>query len=135
MKTSSYYKSLFASQYQNKAKLALWSSVLIQPLVDIGNCADSMYLAFDIDTCIGVQQDALGALLGISRTLPYQPLSGASAILTDDDYRIVLKAKIIKNHWDGKIITIEQLWNSLFKSNYILVIDNQDMSINVAIVG
>jgi hypothetical protein len=135
MKPLSYYKGLVTSQYQNKPKLMAWLSALIQPLIDIGNCADSMYRHFDIDNAVGVQQDILGAILGVPRKLPYQPQSGASAILTDDDYRILLKAKIIQNHWDGRITSIETLWRNLFTDSFIIIVDNQNMTMSVALVG
>jgi hypothetical protein len=135
MKEITYYQSLITSQYQNKPKFKAWLTALMQPLVDIGNCAKDMYLAFDIDNAVGAQQDILGEILGAARKLPYQPANNASAILNDDDYRVLLKAKVIQNQWDGKITTIESLWRNLFSDSFIIIVDNQNMTMNIAIAG
>ena len=75
----------------------------------------------------------IGVILGRSRTLPFQPNDGSSAVLDDDIYRIILKAKIAINQWDGQVGSLPGLWAALFPSNYIMIRDNQNMTLDVAI--
>lgn len=58
-----------------------------------------------------------------------------SSKLDDNNYRTVLKAKIIQNQWRGTKQEIYDFWAQNFPDKPILVVDNQDMSYNVLIVG
>jgi hypothetical protein len=77
-----YYLGLFTSEYQNSANLKAFATRLIQPFLDATACADSISEAFNLDTAVGVQLDALGTVIGISRTLPFTPL-GVNALTTE----------------------------------------------------
>jgi len=134
MNNIEYYNNLLISQYRTKAKFKEWLNVLIQPFIDIGNCADNMCLAFDLDFAEGKQLDVLGEIVNQKRILPFLPSTGSN-VLSDDDYRLVLRVKIIKNQWDGKLVTFEKLWNDVFTDNPLNYIDNQDMSITVSVGG
>jgi hypothetical protein len=77
----------------------------------------------------------LGLLLGLSRTLTFQPSDGSSAVLNDTDYRLLLKAKIVLNHWNGRMETLTDALNSWNSGINFTVKDNQDMSFDVAVLG
>ena len=55
--------------------------------------------------------------------------------MDDETYRTLLKAKIALNHWDGTLFSIEQKWVSIFPDTRILIVDNQDMTMNVSVLG
>ncbi len=55
--------------------------------------------------------------------------------LNDDNYRLVLKAKIIHNQWKGTKKELYDFWALYFPLNPILLQDNQDMSMDVTIYG
>jgi hypothetical protein len=77
----------------------------------------------------------LGQIVGIGRTLQFQPSGGVSPVLTDNDYRLLLRATIGNNHWDG---TQQGLWNNwklLFPNGSISIVDNQDMTVSAIIIG
>lgn len=67
--------------------------------------------------------------------LDIQMGADTSPILSDDNYRLVLKAKIIQNQWKGTKKEVLDFWKIFFPSNPILLIDNQDMSMDVIIYG
>lgn len=62
-----------------------------------------MHSAFDVDTAVGVQLDVLGQYLGKPRNILYKFEGGESSILSDEIYRALIKATIIKNNWRGGI--------------------------------
>lgn len=64
----------------------------------------------------------------------FSPDSGLTS-LPDDVYRILIKAKIAANSWDGTIPGAYAIWETVFSDNIIIIQDNQDMSITVAVVG
>jgi hypothetical protein len=61
--------------------------------------------------------------------------SSQSPILDDENYRLILKAKIIQNKWRGTKKELYNFWSQYFPSNPILIQDNQDMTMNVQVVG
>jgi hypothetical protein len=58
-----------------------------------------------------------------------------SSKLDDENYRTVLKAKILQNQWRGTKQEIYDFWKERFPLTPILVIDNQDMTYDVLISG
>lgn len=135
MNNKNYYINLLTSLYRNKPKFQEWLDILITPYSDIGNLSETMYQYFDVDFAIGVQLDVLGYIVGVERILPYLPASTSNPILNDDDFRVLIKAEIIKNNWDGKIIDLQNLWETLFPNNSLKITDNQDMSVSISIGG
>lgn len=54
-----------------------------------------------------------------------------SAVLTDDNYRILIKAKIMQNQWDGQMHSLYPQLASLFPGAVIKILDNQDMTATI----
>jgi hypothetical protein len=82
--TLDYYLSLVTSQYQNSSQYMSLLEVLLQPFLDTATCAQSMNAAFSIQEATGDQLDAIGTILGISRTLPFTPTGGATTTTTSE---------------------------------------------------
>ena len=122
---------------------------------------EQMRTLHDIDTATGIHLDRVGERVGRSRylSLPlenvyfawdgdgpgwdegywkgrYDPETGMTA-LTDDVYRIVLKAKIGANCWDGTIPGAYEVWRTIFADtgSIIVIQDGQNMSMIVGIAG
>lgn len=129
------YLNLVTSEHQNKPKFAAWLSAPLGIIDDVTTLANIFDLYFDIDEAIGAQLDVLGQILGVSRIVTFQPSESVSPILTDDYYRLVLKAKILKNQWDGTISKIYELWNTIFSDAYLIIQDNQDMTLIAQVFG
>ena len=125
----SFYLNLITSEHATKPKYMAWVKVLLTPFVDAINLNEDIKKAFDLNTAVGVQLDILGKLLVQPRQMNFQPTDGSSPILDDYYYRIVLKAKIIKNQWKGTITSFYNYWNVLFRGQplQIYLIDNQQM--------
>jgi hypothetical protein len=129
--------------------------------VDRRNLLASIPALYDIDNAVGQQLDRVGEWVGISRNLPihltgvyfsfdtsgvgfdqgtwfgpFDPSTGLTA-LPDDQYRILLYAKIAANNWDGTVPGAYAAWNTIFEplGYSILISDNQDMTMDIVLVG
>lgn len=154
------YTRLITSQHRKPRFLAL-AAALLEPVTDAQNLLDEIGRAFDVDTAVGVQLDAVGEWVGRSRVLAgpltgiyfawgesgvgwgegawkglYDPTTGLTT-LPDDIYRRLLKAKIAANAWDGTIPGAYAVWRAAFEDTGSLIIiqDGQDMSMAVGIAG
>lgn len=83
-------------------------------------------LHFALDEAIGAQLDRLGEVVGRSRILQFQPES-RSALLDDDNYRLIIKTKILQNQWNGTIEDMANLFKQVFPDMQLKIIDNQNM--------
>jgi hypothetical protein len=130
-----YYAGLLTSEYKPAVKMNAWLTAVLNIATDISTCLASMSAAFDLDYALGVQLDMLGQIVGVARTLPFQPSGGVSPVLDDLTYRLLLKATIASDAWDGKIGSLYPIWGSLFTGGRIAIIDNQNMTATVALSG
>jgi hypothetical protein len=130
-----YYLGLLTSEYRNSPKLNAFLALLLQKFQDASQCLVQMEAAFDIDNAIGVQLDAIGTIVGASRTLPFQPTGGLSPVLGDADYRTYLKSKAAQNQWNGTIDGLQNIWQTLFPGGQIIVADHQNMSATIFLTG
>jgi len=155
------YQDLITSEHNQRPKYMAMALAGLNPLVKLQEIILSLPEAFDIDSAIGVQLDKVGEWIGRSRNVAiplvgvyfswddaattgwdsgtwigeFDPTSGLTS-LPDDSYRILLKAKIAANTWDGSIPGAYAVWRQAFGDNSQIVIqDNQDMSMTVAIFG
>jgi len=91
--------------------------------------------SLDLDSAIGAQLDALGEIVGASRTVGFTPSNGVSPVLDDDTYTLYIKAKIAQNQWDGTPTSLYYIWLTLFPSGNIVVADNQNMTATIFLSG
>ena len=102
---------------------------MISPMVDV---LDNFNTLFNLDVATGVQLDDIGSLVGISRTLPIDN-ADINPTLDDNAYRKVIRAKIMKNHWDGTMEGMYEIVSILYPNLVFDIIDNQDMTMAVYI--
>lgn len=127
----------------------------------VSDSALSLVPAFNVDTAVGVQLDVIGLWVGISRSQSL-PITGAwftwnsstrgwnvsnwkspsdpdEGIVTLDDttYRVVIKAKIGSNYWDGTVKDLTLIGTTAMADAEIVVfvLDNLDMTTTVYILG
>lgn len=159
------YINRITPQHRNKPKFIAWLTAALNMIQDAQNLLAQISDAYDIDVAVGNQLDAVGQWLGTSRNLPYQPgvsntdnpvfaweetsdgyggwgvgywlMSGLSPVLNDDYYRMILKATIIRNRWDGTANSLLSLLQLLFKNSGLifLVQDGQNMAFTVIAYG
>lgn len=129
------YLNKITSQHKTKPNFMAWLNKNLSLVDDITSVLEKLDDDFDIYKAIGKQQDILGDIIGRSRILDFQPADGSNPKLDDDLYRVVQLAKISINQWDGTIPGVVELWKNLFPDYQIIIQDNQDMSMNLSIIG
>lgn len=131
------YLALLTSQHGGKQLLVAWLTALLTKLDDVTASASALTAAFDLDAAVGLQLDILGQILGVGRTVSFQPSGGAGPVLDDATYRLVLRARIARNQWDGTLGAIQELWANLFGAvpAYLILVDNQDMTMTAVVIG
>lgn len=129
------YLDLITSEHRDKPKYQSFVSLLLVPIINLQKINHEMMSMLDLNKSTGKQLDLIGNILGLPRQVNFQPTDGSSAILNDDYYRLILKAKVAKNQWDGTKQGLYNLWANLFPNNPILIVDRQNMSVTVAVVG
>lgn len=160
LSASAYYLTLITSEYQLTVEYKAWLQAFLQIVSEINACADSLVPAFDLDIAVGVQLDILGQIVGVTRQVTFQVVYGnlpafgfdlnnasvagfdtgfwsglTTPILDDATFRILIKAKIAQNSWDGQISSIAPIWQTLFPGGSIIVQDNQNMTATVFLAG
>lgn len=130
-----YYQNLLSSQWRNSAKLTALLYVLLKKFDDVSQCMVQMDAALDLDNAEGPQLDQCGAVAGVGRTVSFQPTGGVSPVLDDTSYRLLIKAKIAQNQWDGTIGSLYPIWQSLFPGGKIVVADQQNMTAEIIMSG
>ena len=157
--TVQYYQSLVTSEHQSAPNYMAWLGAMIEPLTVIQSVIDNFVPNVDVDTAIGVQLDAVGQWVGVSRALEVAitgvfatfdtdglgfdqgiwqgPFEGNEIVLLPDYmYRIVIKFKILANKWDGSIPTAYADFATVFTNGeFVFIVDNQDMSMSIGLVG
>ncbi|NHI49155.1 DUF2612 domain-containing protein [Clostridium botulinum] len=129
------YLDNITSQHRDKPKYMAWLSSILTILDHAYLVIKSIDINFDLDYAIGKQLDILGTIIGRERVLTFQPLNGHDPVLDDETYRLVLKAKVAMNMWDGTIPQMYEIWDNIFKDIGLELQDNQDMSFNAYITG
>jgi Protein of unknown function (DUF2612) len=132
-----YYLNLFTSQYKGSAYRFIngWAQKAWTPLDDLTNCLSFLSGQYDLDVAQGVQLDDLGQLIGQSRTVGFQPTGSVSPTLDDDTYRILLKARVAINSWDGRLVSLYGIWKGLFPGGSLVINDNQNMTATIIVSG
>ena len=134
MSKSLIYEELVPSWNAEKPRFMAFLRMMLGLVDDMRICLDSFLEGFDLDTAVGAQLDILGMLVDVSRILPFAPIS-ASRRLEDDDYRLLIRAKIAQNTWDGTNEHAAQIFSTVFPAFGIVLEDKQDCTINVIIRG
>lgn len=127
-----HYLALITGEHREQPKYIAMLTALLKPSDDIFALGIAIDDEFDIDLAGGKQEDALGDIVNIPRTLPYQPIDSRSPVMDNEAYRTLLKAHIAKNLWKGGVENLEDVWQTLFGTR-IAIQDNQDMTITVTL--
>lgn len=135
----SQYTGLITSEHADKPKFTAMVSAVAQCFVDQQNALGNFIPSFDLDEAMGAQLDTLGAWVGIGRRVrtpltgvyfsfdiagvgfdqgvwqgPFDPSTGIT-VLDDDTYRLLIRAKIGANHWDGTLASSAAILNLIFQ--------------------
>lgn len=151
------YTELITNYHAGKPRFFAHVDLSTRPLIDASTALQGLVTAFDIDSAVGAQLDILGEWIGRTRIVsqpisgvyfsfdtdglgwdqgiwqgPYDPDAGYTS-LSDDTYRIVLKAKIAINNWNGQNDTLPPILEAALEGSGLKmqIVDNQDMTISV----
>ena len=125
-------ETLVPSCNRSQPRFMAFLRLILEPLEASLALLESFDNAFDIMQAEGAQLDILGALVGASRMLPFAPVS-ASRTLNDDDYRMLIRATIARNVWNGTNKQAMEVFSGIFPDFGIVLQDRQDCSINLVI--
>ncbi|MDV0368450.1 DUF2612 domain-containing protein [Enterobacter chengduensis] len=155
------YTELITNYHATKSKFPQHIDLITRPLTDVSTSVADMIRKFDVDSANGAQLDIIGLWVGRSRVVttpisnvyfswdtdglgwdqgnwqgPYDPDAGFTS-LSNDVYRLVLKAQIAINQWDGTVGHLEELLELIFSGTGIemQIIDNMDMSISISAIA
>lgn len=155
------YLNRITSEHSDKPKFMASVAALVQPLADITGGVAQFSSLFDLDWAIGAQLDVVGQWVGQSRNIalpllgvyfslddpllgfdqgtwkgPFDPDSGITT-LSDAPYRLLIRAKIALNSWDGTIPQSNTIWARIFAGTgyRVYTIDNSDMTMATVIGG
>lgn len=128
---------------------------------DINNALRAIEKSFDLDVAVGTQLDSIGLWVGLSRNVatpiegvyfsfdtlnlgfdqgnwkgPYDPDLGITA-LDDDTYRVMIRAKIAANMWDGTMPNYRKVMAYVIQTfgAQVIAVDHQDMTMDVYFFG
>jgi len=156
------YTGKITSQHADKPKYMAMVEAVAQCFVDTNQVAAGLPDDFDLDSAVGAQLDDVGLWVGIGRSVktplagiyfaldidglgfdqgawqgPFDPDTGIT-LLDDESYRLVIKAKIASNNWDGTMEGTLGVLEIVFPPSsgvLIFVEDNQDMTMTVGASG
>lgn len=155
------YTQYITSQHQERPRFAALVSLVTGCFGAVTDVLQAMPVAYDLDAAEGVQLDSVGKWVGLGRTLTapipntffsfdtpgkgwdegywkgaFVPSEGIVS-LDDGSYRAALRLKIAGNHFTGELQDYMRLPMLLEGPvpNILVVKDNQDMSIDVYILG
>jgi len=155
------YLDRITSAHNQRPKFMAVVGACVQPLADLLDIESRFPWFFDLDWAVGAQLDAVGEWVGQSRNIalplvgvyfsfddpmlgfdqgtwkgPFDPDSGISS-LSDSPYRLLIRAKIALNSWDGTIPQSNIIWGKIFAGTgyKVYTIDNSDMTMATVIGG
>ena len=149
------------AQYRDKPKAVAWLAIAKELGGSIEAAAEAVRKSYDIDTAVGEQLNVIGRIVVAARSfvgsMPMNPglfdltdgdefgddeaMFSALTIdqdgqLSDEFYRLVIKAKIVKNNGDATIENILDGMNFLIpKAEVLRVTDGEDMSFSIEFYG
>jgi hypothetical protein len=152
------YVGLITSEHADKPKFVALVSGVVQPIADMVAVAQSLETIFDLDFAVGQQLDFAGQWVGKTRDLvapisgvffsvdvapgldegvvwaPGTPSQGLEQ-LPDEQYRLVLYARVLNNQWDGSLPHAYEIYNTLFSGTGYLpfIQDNGDRTMNIGL--
>jgi hypothetical protein len=153
------YLGLVTGQHRHRPRYRATIEATLAPLAEVQGFLEALPAAFDVDLAVGVQLDAVGAWVGISRRVavplagvyfsfdeellgfdlgswfsPFSPSTGLVE-LDDETFRTLIRVRIAANSWDGRAETAAAALAPAFPANPVLIEDRQNMTIVIALAG
>ena len=120
------YLSLFPGSTREKARFMSLAWAVQQQVMDLQAVVGELNAAFSPATAQGMQLDALGESLGLSRLD-----TSAGAAATDEVYRDFIRKKLIRWGWDGTNKTVPGITEQLQAGS----VENDNRNGTVTVTG
>lgn len=131
--TNEKYLELIISEYATKELFNAYVKAFLDMISPAVDCANSFNEIFKLDNAVGDQLDKLGSLLNLTRELPVSD-PDIPSVLNDEYFRMVIKSRILSNHWDGTMKGLADIINTVYPDAVYQIIDNQDMSYQIIMI-
>ena len=153
-------RSRVYGQYRNSPKMIQWLLINGEIGNELQSVIDDVITSYDIDIAIGKQLDIIGRIVGVGREVigditfqttmfgrassqfgrqssQFSPQDVAgNEPLSDEYYRVLIRAKIAKNNSDATIDSIIKGVEFILPNGAPIVLrDNEDMSFAIDIYG
>ena len=129
------YLDNITSQHKVRPRFMAELTKILEKIDPVHEIAFRIPELFSIDKAEGKQLNVVAELANISRAIPTDQLP-AGTVITDEQYRQLVRIKTASNNWDGTNIGLREIWNESLGKWYSAVYDdNQDMTISVSING
>lgn len=112
------------AQYRDKPNLVAWLQITASLANQIEAVFGKIITSYDIDVIVGVQLDVVGRIVGVTRNYD-------GGTMDDDTYRLILKARIVKNVSDTTLDGVILGLGFIVGFGDIRVIDTEDMAFSV----
>ena len=125
------YLTLVESQHKVRPRFMAVLTKYLEGAQAAYDAALEQPLLMSLDSAVGVQLDKIGEIAGVNRKYPY--MNGTTtASMNDDQYRLVLRATIAKNSWDGSFKSYAETWNTIFGGQSVtaVVVDKSVLPVN-----
>lgn len=150
------YVALITSEHRGAPRFEAAVRALTQGFADATDAVLDMLAKHDLDIAVGDQLDTIGLWVGVTRRVPvplvgvfftwadtvatgwssgqwkgpYDPGTGV-VMLGDSDFRLLIRAKIGANMWDGTSEQMDQILSILFLPTNVWHYDMQNMTLRI----
>lgn len=143
------------AQYRDKPKAVAWYNIISSLADEFGPVADGVRASYDIDSATTYELDVLGRIVVQSRNfesevsftpfqygdpdvqygdpdVQYQQFTGSvTKTVSNEIYRVLVRAKIVKNNSSATISDITSAVSFVTGSKSVVIVDREDMSFGV----
>lgn len=124
MATLDKYLDLITSEHRVRPKYVAYVTALLKIAGDVEDLLTTMSQYFDLDTAVGDQLTILADRVGVIR-----------GEYTDDQLRMLIRAAILRNTWDGSSSQAYTTWQMMFPGITMQIVSNTGMEKTVLIIG
>lgn len=127
------YLNLVPTENFNKPKFMAYLEAVLNNAVGLGVLTESIGSSFDIANAAGQQLDIIGEMVGVGRVLSFIPFIGTRE-MTDDEYRVIILMKILRNEWDGTMEGAVEIYKNAFGDDVrVEFYDDGDCHVSVSL--
>lgn len=124
------------SQHKTRPRFMAHLTAILEKIDGAHGVAKDMPRAFYIKEAVGAQLDVVGSIVGANRRFSSSLIPGLPTTLSDDVFRQLIQATVVRNQWDGTIGTFDEIWRTTLGENLNATYhDNQDMTMDIDILG